>query len=368
MLSHIRVIDFTRLLPGPYATLRLADLGAQVLKIEEPSGDPARYVSGDIGISGFGPVFLANNRNKRSHVLDLKTTEGREMAWALASTADVVIESFRPGVADSLGIGYTQLREVRPDIVYCSLTGYGQSGPLSEFGGHDLNYMARSGVQSLITDTEGKPVIPGMQFADFIGGIVASEAILAALVERDKTGRGTCLDMSMTHALIGLLTNQALLLGKGVEDGIGVLSGKVVCYHLYPTKDQRSVSIAALEPKFWQSFCRFFDRPDWISRQMSLAEPENPTFREVEELFRKYSFAEWVDISEKLDACIAPVLSPTEALASKLAVSHGAVFTIDSEEWGPLLQVRTHAGGFVSMKSPDDAPPKLGDKQKPRRK
>lgn len=365
MLSHIRVIDFTRLLPGPYATLRLADLGAQVLKVEEPSGDAARYAGSD---TASGPVFLANNRNKRSHVLDLKTPEGRERARALASTADVVIESFRPGVADNLGIGYAQLREVRPDIVYCSLSGYGQSGPLSHLGGHDLNYMARSGVQSLITDSEGNVVIPSMQFADYIGGIAASEAILAALVKRDETGHGTYLDVSMSHALMGLLTNHALLFGKGVEDGLAVLSGKVICYRLYRTKDDRSVSIAALEPKFWQAFCRFFDRPDWIARQMSLSEPDNPTFIQVEALFRERSFEQWVDISERLDACIAPVYSPAEALASDLSVRHGSVFTIDSADWGPLLQVRTHAGGFTHETSSDDPPPKLGDMQKPRRK
>ncbi|KPV44731.1 CaiB/BaiF CoA transferase family protein [Alicyclobacillus ferrooxydans] len=367
MLSHIRVIDFTRLLPGPYATLRLADLGAKVMKIEEPSGDPARYAGSDTAQPSAGPVFLANNRNKRSIVLDLKTQEGRDKARALASTADVVIESFRPGVADSLGIGYETLRQVRADIVYCSLTGYGQSGPLSQLGGHDLNYMARSGLLSQLTDSEGQPVIPSMQFADFIGGIAASEAILAALVTRDRTGRGAYLDISMTHALMGLLTNHALLHGKGQEDGLRVLTGQVVCYRLYRTKDGRSISVAALEPKFWKAFCTYFHREDWIPLQMSPAKDGNAVFEELQSLFASREFVEWVDICDALDGCIAPVFHVAEALSSDLANRHKAVFTLDSADWGPLVQVHTHAGGFAGEGPPQNPPPKLGDWQRTNR-
>lgn len=360
VLSHIRVIDFTRLLPGPYATLRLADLGAKVIKVEEPTGDPARHTGTSSGEETEGPVFLANNRNKRSIVLDLKTEEGRDRALALASTADVVIESFRPGVANNLGIGYSAISRVRTDIVYCSLTGYGQSGPLSQLGGHDLNYMARSGLLSQLTDQDGNTVIPGMQFADFIGGIVASEAILAALVARDKTGRGACLDVSMTHALMGLLTNHALLHGQGKQEGLGVLTGQVICYQLYRTKDGRMVSMAALEPKFWKAFCTYFGREDWIPLQMAPAKPGNPMFDELQTLFLGKDFSEWVLICDALDGCIAPVFHVTEALASNLATHHRAVFSLDSSEWGSLLQVHTHAGGFPSDDGPQVPPPKLG--------
>lgn len=364
MLSHIRVMDFTRLLPGPYATLRLADLGAEVLKVEEPSGDPARYMGGEPVKAGNGPVFLANNRNKRSVVLDLKTEEGRDRAKALASTADVVIESFRPGVADNLGIGYQALRLERPDIIYCSLTGYGQTGHLSEMGGHDINYMARSGLLSTLTDDTAEPIVPTMQFADFIGGIVASEAILAALVGRDKTGRGIHIDLSMTHALMGMLTNHALLLGKDVHEGLHLLSGSVVCYRLYQTQDNRYISIGALEPKFWHAFCKFFGREDWIGKQMSAAEASNPTFLEIEALFASHDFEWWIAVCNHLDGCLAPVLSVSEALASDLAVLHRAVFTLDSADWGSLLQVRTHAGGLTQTDAPVAPPPKLGDWQR----
>ncbi|RIV16573.1 CoA transferase [Alicyclobacillaceae bacterium I2511] len=284
LLQGIRVLDFTSLLPGPYAGLRLSDLGAQVVKVEPPGGDPARYM-GD-ALAGGGVVFLANNRNKGSVVLDMKTPTGREQALALARDADVVLEGFRPQVADRLGIGYVDIKKVNPGVIYCSLTGYGQTGPMSALAGHDLNYMAISGMLSQFTDDRGEPVMPKLQLADLLGGVVASEAILAALVNRQRTGKGCRLDVAMTDALMGLLNTHTLIhAATGYRWGVEELNGHLICYHLYETRDGRTVSLGALETKFWQTFCNEVGHPDWVSAQFTEAVADNPVFQAIKEPF-----------------------------------------------------------------------------------
>lgn len=313
MLEGIRVVDFTRYLPGPYATLRLADMGAEVIKVESPgTGDPAR-------VMGDGFVYRANNHKKKSVTINLKSTKGQALAVQLACQADVVVEGFRPGVADALGIGYEELQKVRPEIIYCSISGYGQTGPLSKLGGHDLNYMALSGVLSQLTDQEGSPSQPGIQLADMLGGIVASEAILAALINKPRTGKGKFLDISLTGALTGLMNLHQLIHKEiGDENGLPELRGTLISYRLYETQDGRYISLCALERKFWENFCLAVGQEKWIDDHLSQAAEENQTFREVKALFKSRTFAQWSRFSCETDCCLAPVLGTGELQLTSL--------------------------------------------------
>lgn len=345
LLEGIRIIDFTRLLPGPYATLRLADMGASIIKIEgPPHGDPARYMGLQIG--GTGAVFLANNRNKTSIVLDLKDAQDLERARALIQAADVVIEGFRPGVADRLGIGYAKASVLNPEVIYCSLEGYDRQDPMSAMGGHDLNFMALSGVLSLMPDAQGHPVMPHIQWADLLGGIAACEAILAALVARGQTGRGQHIEVAMADVLSGLLTTHVLVEQATHSDqGLEELNGSRVCYHLYTTKDGRDVALAALERKFWANFCTAVDRPQWLGEQFAPAVAKNPVYEAMVGLFASRSWSAWRDFSQTVDCCLTPVMTVGEASTRFQQNAHSGVWDMDSPEAGTVRQAWTFAGG-----------------------
>ena len=338
-LSGIQIVDFTNLLPGPYATMRLSDLGAEVVKVEPPNGgDPARY-TGPV-VSGSGVVFTANSRKKRCVVIDLKTDTGQEQALSLVKGADVVIEGFRPGVMKRFGLDYKSVSVINPKVVYCSLTGYGQSGPFANQAGHDLNYMSISGMLAQLRDNKGEPIVPSVQFADLIGGIAASEAILAALVKRERTGEGSYIDVAMTDALIGMLHVHALLQYEtGEEHGIPELNGSLVCYHLYQTKDGRTFSLGALESKFWRNFCEAVGKPEWASAGLTEAADENPVYEGVKSLFLSKPFAEWLVFSENVDCCLQPVLNISEVLNSTHVKERHIVFD---------KQITTRKGGHPS--------------------
>ena len=348
-LTNLKVVDFTTLLPGPYATLRLADLGCDVVKIEPPGGgDPARYTGPKV--DGTGVVFLATNRNKRSVVIDLKTAEGCAEALHLMADADVVIEGFRPGVMHKLGLDYESAKKAKQDVIYCSLTGYGQTGPLAQAAGHDLNYLAVSGLLSQFTDADGVPVQPTVQLADLLGGIAAVEAILAALVRRGQTGEGSYLDVSMTDASTGLLPYHVLMQQAfGMERGLTELSGRLVCYHLYQTGDGQTVSLAALEPKFWQNFCTAAGKSDWLQHQFTEAVPENLVYGELTALFRSRTLAEWTEFGRNTDCCLQPVWSVEQVLVGDVAQARNTFVEAVSSEPGRYRQLHTRAGG----QSPD---------------
>ena len=307
------MLDVTQLLPGPFATQRLADMGAEVIKVEPPQGDSARRL-GRLA-KGTGIVFLANNDGKQLLNVDLKTEAGLRQVMEIAATADVVLEGFRPGTADRLGIGYDQLQKINPSVVYCSLTGYGQPpSRLASLAGHDLNYAARSGLLSQLKDKGGQPIVPNVQFADVISGLIAVERIVSALVHKERTGQGAYLDVSMTAALQELLNIHAMTVNEfGVEDGIPEITGQFVCYHLYSTKDGKTVSLAALEDKFWKNFCQAVDRPDWMDHQFAPAEEQHPIYEQIRALFLQRTMKEWTVLGETEDCCLQPVLSIREA-------------------------------------------------------
>ncbi|MEH6943357.1 CaiB/BaiF CoA transferase family protein [Bacillus sp. JJ722] len=310
MLNGIRIIDFTQYLPGPHATLRLADMGAEVIKVESPSGDPSRASSSEHGI---GFVFQAQNRDKKSMVLNLKEKADQQAALDLIGTADVVIEGFRPGVMNRLGIGYEQALQCKKDIIYCSVTGYGQSGSISHLGGHDINYLSLSGVLAQFKDQNGQPILPSTTIADFVGGITATERILAALVRRGSTGEGAFIDISITDSLLSLMSNHVMIESlTGDQHGIPRVNSKHICYGIYKTKDNRYVGLGALEPKFWSNFCKNVNREDWLSAHFSLANDENPVFLEVKDLFANRTLAEWEQFSKEVDCCLTPVLETSE--------------------------------------------------------
>lgn len=326
-LEGIRVLDLSRLLPGPYCSMMLGDLGAEVIKIEEPRvGDPTRH-SPPI-IDGYSAPFAQVNRNKKSIAIDLKQREGRELFMKLASTADCVLEQFRPGVVDRLGINYSAVAEVNPRIVYCSLSGFGQDGPHRERSGHDLNYLALSGVLGLTTDENGKPTIPGVQVADLAGGMIAAFGILAALMARERTGRGQYVDVSMYDVMMSMLPIPAAhhFAGKTIPvGGKYVLSGAYPFYNVYETSDSRFMTLGALEPKFWANFCIRIGREDLVSRQYDSGEQKQHLFEELATIFKSRSQAEWIELMRSADCCCEPVLSMTEAFEHPQAVARQMV-------------------------------------------
>ncbi len=341
LLEGIRVLDFTQLLPGPYATLRLLELGADVTKIEPPGGDPARLIGG-------GWVFLANNRHKKSQTVNLKNSDDIQKVWDWVQQSDVVIEGFRPGVAARLGIDYDTLNALNPSLVYCSLTGYGQTGPLRDLAGHDVNYLALSGVLDQLRQDDGSLTLPSVQFGDLVGGIVAVEAILAALVARVSTGQGRYLDVAMTDALIGLLPHHFLIeANTGAGHGVEVLAGRVLCYNLYTTRDHRHVALGALETKFWEAFCAAVERPDWVGAQFSPATPDNPLYHEVVALFFRHDRDAWTALGVQANCCLTPVLTVGEVRRSEHVKARGLLWEMETPDGGHLSQVATHAGGVA---------------------
>ncbi|ARD47958.1 CoA transferase [Sporosarcina sp. P37] len=311
MLEGIKVIDFTQYLPGPHATLRLADMGAEVIKVESPAGDPARYPAEKDG--GDKYLFRAQNRNKESITLNLKEAADQQIAKDLIADADVVIEGFRPGVTSRLGISYEEVITCKPDIVYCSLTGYGQVSPLSHLGSHDINYMALSGVLSQFKDREKRPVQPTTTMADLVGAMAASESIVAALLKRERTGNGSYIDLAIADVMVTLMTNHVLIeSATGEQHGMPRLNGAHVCYTLYETKDGRFISLAALEPKFWENFCLAVEKESWLGSSFTPPSKENPVYQEMVSLFLSRDFEEWIHLSQTVDCCITPVLEAGE--------------------------------------------------------
>lgn len=309
-LTGIRVLDLTRLLPGPVCSLHLADMGADVIKIEDPhQGDYARDL---------GNYYDSVNRNKRSIKLDLKQDAGREIFLRLADTTHVIIEGFRPGTVDRLKIGYQDIDARNPAIVYCSISGYGQTGPYRDHAGHDLNYAGYAGVIDQIGARGGPPVIPNFQIADLLGGSLgAVMGILAALVDAQRSGRGRYVDVAMAdctlaHTVIPLSTSQQL--GHVLPRGEDMLSGGFPWYAIYETADARFVALAALEEKFWRRFCEKLDRVDWVADYHADETRCAALSDALRILFKSQTQAYWLSELETADCCFSPVLTLDESL------------------------------------------------------
>jgi alpha-methylacyl-CoA racemase len=340
-LDGIRVLDLSRLLPGGFCSLLLADFGAEVLKVEDTGqGDYIRwappYYEG-AEESAKSALFLSLNRNKRSIRIDLKSEAGREVLLRLVREYDVVLESFRPGVLDRLGVGYERMREVNPGIVYCAITGYGQTGPKRDASGHDMNYLGLVGLLGLSGEAGGPPVQSEGQIADLGGGaLMAAFGIMAALRERDGaparpaadgrpgraavpgSGEGQLVDVSMAD---GALSWLAMVAGRYFADGEvpkrgeQMLAGALICYRPYECADGW-VTLGALEPKFWQAWCRGVGREELIEKQFE--KPGSEAHAEVAAIFKSRPRADWERFAEEHDCCLEPLLDLDEALVSGL--------------------------------------------------
>ena len=311
-LEGIRVLDLSRLLPGPCATMVLADLGAAVDKVEDPQGgDYLRFMPPHH--EGLNAPFRALNRGKRSLVLDLKNAEARKALLALLPRYDVLVESFRPGVMQKLGLGFEVLHATNPRLVVCAITGYGQDGPLAHRAGHDINYLARAGVLGLTGPEGGPPQIFGVQLADIAGALFGVQGILAALVARGQSGRGTFVDVSMCEAampfaMFGLMSAFA---GESVAGGLSALAGAIAPFGTYATSDGRAMALGALEPKFWLAFCAAVGLDGDMSAMMPGPHQVELKAR-LRAIFAGKTFAEWCGIASATDCCLEPVLLPDE--------------------------------------------------------
>ena len=318
-LDSIRVLDLTRLLPGPYATQLLVDMGADVVKVEDTeSGDYARLVP-PYTDEGVGAVFDAVNRGKKSVALDLKSEEGQEALLGLVEAADVLIESFRPGVVDRLGVDYETVSEHNEEIIYCSLTGYGQAGPLADSVGHDLNYVGRAGLLDLTReDEESPPQIPGYPIADMAGGLFAAFSTVSALLSRELgNGTGEYVDVAMTDVVLSFaqpVAYEALTDGD-LPPGNTELTGALPWYSVYETADEEFVTFAALESQFYEAFCEAVGREDLMGKHNTADPAEREALREeLAEIFQSRTRKGWVETLADVEASVEPVYSPSEAV------------------------------------------------------
>lgn len=344
-LNGIRILDLSRLVPGPYATQLLADLGAQVIKIERPpEGDYARVMPPYLTLENEnvqGAVFAQNNRGKASVALDFYNPRGREILLQLCEHADVFIESFRPGVLAQRGLDYESTRVRNPRLIYCSLSGYGQNGPYRTRAGHDLNYVALAGILKMNGAANATPALLPVQVADLAGGMRAALEISAALVERERTGAGKFLDIALFDAAVDWM--QSILgaiyraEGENPKRGATPLSGAYPCYNVYETRDGEYMALGALEPKFWRTFCAGVGRKDLFDAQF-----DAERFAALAEIFKTRTRAEWTEFSQQHDCCLEPLLDVSETLA------HPQVMARHPSQGGAVPRLGEHSEQILS--------------------
>jgi crotonobetainyl-CoA:carnitine CoA-transferase CaiB-like acyl-CoA transferase len=307
-LKGIRILDLTQLYPGPLATMMLADLGADVVRLDHPGRlDILHYLPPFIGKES--AAYLSLNRSKRSLALDTGKEEGRQVFFDLVRTADVVVEQFRPGVLDKIGIGYDQAVPFNPRIIYVSITGFGQDGPYRKRAGHDINYIALAGLLSQVKKG-GEMVLPGFQTADVVGGgYMGVIACMAALWNREKTGKGQKIDVSMMDGILPMLTLQLAQYwgSQGNTEIVNPLDGSFPFYGVYECADGKHVSLGALEQKFWAGFCQMANKPEWLPLQFPMGEERRKVREEVAGLFKTKSRDEWLRLAEVHDICLSSI-------------------------------------------------------------
>jgi alpha-methylacyl-CoA racemase len=353
-LRGIRILDLTRLLPGPAATMHLADMGAEVIKIEDPGiGDYARtmgHVRNEVS-----QFFIALNRGKQEIRLDLKNPAQRNEFLKMVDTADVVIESFRPGVMDKLGLGWDALKQRNAKLVMCAISGYGQDGPFAQLAGHDINYVGLAGMLEQNVGPDGVPALPNLQVGDLLGGTQAAvQGILAALIGAKASGQGRFVDVSMTdtvfaHNIMPLVAVNNF--SRPAAPGRDLLTGGVPCYNVYRTSDDRFMAVGALELKFWESCCDVLARPDLKTRHWSLGQQIGGTDamavkEELDALFAQHTLATWTEKFSAADCCVTPILRADEAIAhplfqARMMIEHKVHLT-EGEFWatGPALKFK----------------------------
>jgi crotonobetainyl-CoA:carnitine CoA-transferase CaiB-like acyl-CoA transferase len=351
-LDNIRVLDFSRLAPGPMATMILGDLGADVIKIEEPGGGKRareeralkqlpqdEYGADELKWRAFSPL----ERNKRSIVLDLRSDLGREVALRLVATCDVVVEGFRPGVMKRLGLDYEAVHGINRRAIYCSITGYGQTGSRSRQVGHDINYLAYAGALSLIGTPEGKPVVPGNLIADYAAGsLYAVIGIMTALLARDRTGVGQFVDVSMLDGVLALVAVEVaryLSSGQVPRAGSTYLTGGAAYYNTYETKDDRAIAIACNEPKFFRNLCEVLGVPELAEQQLTDMAGQRRNKRILQDEFRKRTLDEWMAVLADKDIPIAPVRALDEVLSDQHLQKRQMFITLPSKEFATVTQV-----------------------------
>jgi crotonobetainyl-CoA:carnitine CoA-transferase CaiB-like acyl-CoA transferase len=346
MLTGVRILDLSRLLPGGYCTQLLADLGAEVIKVETPLvGDYARIAPPEFGGD---ELFKSINRGKKSLAVNFRNPRGREVFLKLVKTADVIFETFRPGLVDRWKIDYESVRTLNPRLVYCSLTGYGQNGPYRDRAGHDINYVAVGGLLDFNGAPGGPPVPYGVQIADMGGAMAAAVAILAGLVGRSATGQGSYHDVGMMDVaaswampVIGALH---FATGQNPPRGRGPLSGGLPCYNVYQAADGVYLTLGALEPPLWTTFCKTVGREDWIGRQW-----ETTAIPDVAALFLQQPSDHWIAAFSGLEVCLEPLNTFAEMVQHPQVRERGLV--LEGPD-GDVIGVKTPVGQGKAVLAP----------------
>jgi crotonobetainyl-CoA:carnitine CoA-transferase CaiB-like acyl-CoA transferase len=340
-LTGIRVVDLSRYAPGPYCTMLLGDLGAEVILVEEPP-NVGRRVDREIGGNDRYKAFLPMGRNKRSVALDLKNERMREAFFRLVDGADVVVEGFRPGVARRLGVDWEAVHKRNPRTIYCSVSGYGQTGPYADMPGHDLNYISLAGTLGMIGWPGQPPTIPLNVFADFAGGgLYAAFAVLAAVISRQRTGRGQYIDMAMSDGAMSLACLAAcdyFASGDPPRPGKYFLNGSLPCYNVYQTADGRWLSVACMEPWFWKNLCERLGCEEYVAEQFN-PEKHDEIFAFLRARFQEKTRDEWFAELKDREICATPVYDIEEALVDPHARARGMVVEVEHPEYGPIPQI-----------------------------
>ncbi|MEW6776090.1 MAG: CaiB/BaiF CoA-transferase family protein [Bdellovibrionota bacterium] len=366
LLSGIKVLDLSRLLPGPYCTLLLSDLGADVIKVEDFSGGDYARLSPPLAPDGQSAFYHFLNRGKRSMKLNLKKPEGVELLKRLVKSADILVESFRPNVMDKLGVGYSVLAKENPKLIYCSITGYGWTGPYKEKAGHDNNYLSYAGVLGVTGERDRRPSLAGVQIADIASGaLFGTVAILAALHRARTEGKGTFIDTSMTDGSLAILgPHLATFVAEGRVPRTGemMLSGKICCYTVYETKDGKHMSVGALEPKFWAAFCQAVKRPDLSGAAFTDAKDGQKHYEDLKALFKSKTQAEWIETLKDADCCVEPVLLMDDVMKESLFEARGMWTNVSLASGKSLKLARTpFALDGKNPEGPDTPAPKHGE-------
>jgi crotonobetainyl-CoA:carnitine CoA-transferase CaiB-like acyl-CoA transferase len=352
-LEGVRILDLSRLIPGAFCTMLLGDLGAEVLKIEAPGIAEFMGSSRSLqeGKNLKQAAYYAPDRNKRSIVLNLKSEAGREVFYRLSRHADVIVEGFRPGVAKRLGIDYETINKLNPEIIYCSLSGYGQDGPYQAFPGHDINYISMAGILDLIGSNEGPPAIPLNLVADFAGAaLYGALGISIALVARSKTGKGQYVDMAYMDGAVSLMTWFScgyFLNGSMLKRGESWLHGAYPYYAVYETKDGKYITIGCLEPHFWENLCRFLGKEEYIAYHFALDhtfhKPENKKWDEIrsslKQIFLTKTRDEWFELLVRYDIPAGKVYTPDEVFSDPQILHRQMVIEVEHPTLGKIRQV-----------------------------